>query len=260
MCMIIDGASVGPALLLVHLSSLDAYADRYGPIRAHSLCRRLCARIAASSRAIATDQGWPCDADSTARQLLYRALAAHPRATIFPHDEETDGWASPMDGLADLPASRRVGAVIVGGVWLDADGAGGCVAATAEALRSRGIRATIERSLCGVDEGADTEDDGTLVHAGATPGDRGDIAGVARVTVETADGRSGVYDALFPRAGRRVDTGVIWDGEPQGETSRVTLAAYGGRTVVLSGGEWREMDGDGGVDASIRALLVIRPD
>lgn len=267
MCMMIDGVSIGSALVLVHLSSLDAYTNRYGPIRAHGLCRRLCARIAASSHVVATDQGWPCGADSTARWLLYRALAAHPAATIFPHDEETDGcWSGPMDGLADLLASRRADAVGVGGVWLDADGVGGCVAATAEALRARGVRATIERSLCGVDEGAGAQDEGagaqdggTLVPAGAMSGDRGDIARVAQVTIETADGRSGVYDALFLRDGRRVDTGTIWDGEPQGETSRVTLAAYGGRTVVLTGDEWREMDDDGRVGVSIRALFGIRP-
>lgn len=258
--MMIDGVNIGSALVLVHLSSLDAYTNRYGPIRAHGLCRRLCARIAASSHVVTTDQGWPCGADSTARWLLYRALAAHPAATIFPHDEETDGcWSGPMDGLADLLASRRADAVGVGGVWLDADGVGGCVAATAEALRARGVRATIERSLCGVDEGAGAQDGGTLVPAGAMSGDRGDIARVARVTIETADGRAGVYDALFLRDGRRVDTGTIWDGEPQGETSRVTLAAYGGRTVVLTGDEWREMDDDGRVGVSIRALFGIRP-
>lgn len=259
MCMMTDGASVGPTLLLVHLSSLDAYTDRYGPICAHSLRRRLRTRIAASACVVATDQGWPCGADSVPRRLLYRTLAAHPAATIFPHDEETDGWSSPMDRLADLLVSGGVDVVVVGGVWLDADSAGGCVAATAEALRSRGIHATIERSLCGVDEGAATREDGALVPAGAIADDRADVAGVVRVTLETDDGRAGVYDALLLRDGRRVDTGTIWAGELQGETSRATLAAYGGRTVVLSGDEWRAMDRDGGLSASIRVLCGIRP-
>ncbi len=79
------------------------------------------------------------------------------------------------------------------------------------------------------------------------------------MTLETDDGRAGVYDALLLRDGRRVDTGTIWDGELQGETSRATLAAYGGRTVVLSGDEWRAMDRDGGLSASIRVLCGIRP-
>ncbi len=144
-------ASPVRTLIIVHLSSIDSYAATYGRAAAYSLARRLSDAAVAASHCIVTNQRWAITPDDSGpRDRLTKRLDAHPSVLRFRHDEATDGWVEPMARLAQALRPHQGDDIIIGGVWLTADSSGGCVVATAEALRAAGYRVTIDPSLCGV--------------------------------------------------------------------------------------------------------------
>lgn len=136
------------ALVIVHLSSLDAYHARTG------LGEDLALRMVATIRqhhgpVIIVDQGWEVGLNSQPREIVEAALPAN--AVRMEFDEDTNTWADFERRIVKAPRDVRVRRIRLGGVWFDAIGDSGCVNETAKRLTRRGFDVRIDVDIAGAD-------------------------------------------------------------------------------------------------------------
>lgn len=116
------------ALVLVQISTLDAYADHFGLDEAYKLARRWRnAVLSFNGRVIIIDQKWPYrDPESKPRyKFVWGVELARP--IDFVHYDEPRDW----DGFLEswiVPALSGVERVDLGGLWYGSDGSYGAVA------------------------------------------------------------------------------------------------------------------------------------
>jgi hypothetical protein len=146
------------ALIIVHLSSLDAFTDTYGFANGAYVAGQLFVAIAEhAGLVVVLDQGWPrSGAESDPRQLVLNALEKHPQVVWFPHTEDTpvdiDPWEQPMEQLGQLLRDHEITRVVLGGCFATDDDSGGCVNEVRRRLEAQGFVSEIDDDLCGFDD------------------------------------------------------------------------------------------------------------
>lgn len=128
------------ALVVVHLSSLDAYAwhgSEYGQTdRAPQLGSELARAIAEHhGLVVVVDQQWSPHAPfAAARRLVLEAIDERPGVVTIRFDEETGSWRRFLPHLRSTLADACVSRVRVGGLWCDLPDRRGCVSRVARYL------------------------------------------------------------------------------------------------------------------------------
>lgn len=130
------------ALVLVHLSSLDAYAELEGDAAAGRLASRMLRSAEIHDGPVfVVDQGWAYRGrHSDARRALVRAvrLLMLEKDVVWVRWNERDvEWPRFLSELADLLAEKGVASVRLGGVWYDPSGEFGCTTEAAQFLATR---------------------------------------------------------------------------------------------------------------------------
>jgi hypothetical protein len=144
-------------LLIVHLSSLDAYANYCGRAAGRELAERI---VDAAYRArrrgdrvYVIDQFW--------RGSLRDAAAARLRdlgATFIRFDEHTSSWKWFLPRLAGKLRRDGVSEVTLGGVWYSPRHDTGCVTEVYLYLRER-MPVTVDEDLVGCEADCNDDDD-----------------------------------------------------------------------------------------------------
>jgi hypothetical protein len=146
------------ALVIVHLSSLDAFTYEYGFANgAEVACQLTFAIQAHAGLVVVLDQGWPFNGEtSDPRQLVLKTLEKHPQVIWFSHSEDTpvdfDPWDQPMQQLGNLLHDHGITSVILGGCFASKDDTQGCVNATQKALEMQRFVCQIDEDLCAFEE------------------------------------------------------------------------------------------------------------
>lgn len=130
------------ALVLIHLSSLDSYADYHSSEdpdfrAAWALSQRIAeAAINHDGPVVIADQEWDySQIHSRPRYSLELAISRSGRKVTRIHfDEDESPWAPFLKKLKKTLERLDVDKVILGGVWFDPDQKDGCVTATYEYL------------------------------------------------------------------------------------------------------------------------------
>lgn len=146
------------ALLLVHLSSLDAFTDQ-NRLAGNYLGQRIRDAIDAwpvERLLFLIDQEWEYrGAQSTPRKYVMEKVGQ--RSSFLLHFDEADGnWEEAMDHLAGLLHQHQVTQVVLGGVWATYDGSSGCVNEAQRQLERRGVPCRLDYDICGME--SDEED------------------------------------------------------------------------------------------------------
>lgn len=117
------------ALVIVHLSSLDAYAESEGLEKARELADRLREAILSWSGPVyIIDQRWPIGDFSDARWNLVNDVQL-ARDIGWTHFEDSwQDWDIFMKKFRSQLIRHGIKQVTLGGVWYDPRGEGGCVA------------------------------------------------------------------------------------------------------------------------------------
>lgn len=155
---------VPTALVVVHLSSLDAYAwhaSEYGQTdRAPRLGSTLARAIAEhDGPVVVVDQQWSLRTPfAAARRLVLEAIDARPGVVTIRFDEATDSWRRFLPRLRVALEKAGVSRVHVGGLWREMPGQGGCVTRVARYLQ-RTFQVWVDSSITGdmYDFGSDDE-------------------------------------------------------------------------------------------------------
>ncbi len=134
------------ALVIVHLSSLDAYSEQAGLEKASALAEYLrYAILSWEGRVYIIDQRWPfSDLSEPRRNLVFDVqLKRDIRWTHF--DEWRDDWEELMREFGSMLIRDGVREVVLGGVWYEpADGAqAGAVADMLRILKKKHIRVRV---------------------------------------------------------------------------------------------------------------------
>lgn len=142
------------ALLIVHLSSLDAYTDANGQEQGMLLGSTIAHVITTYPACIfVTDQEWEfLGRQCQPRQIVEEALHEHSQVIRFHHDESEDDWEEAMGRLGALLRARGIERLTIGGTWASEDGPEGCVNETERLLKRQGFLCTIDTSICGLVE------------------------------------------------------------------------------------------------------------
>lgn len=133
------------ALVLVHVSSLDAFADYFkleDPTfsQAWALSDRMArAAIAHDGPVVIVDQDWPhLGEHSEPRRAFEDKVARSGRPITRMHfDEEEEDWTPFLRRLRRTLKDAGITRVILGGVWFDPSEASGCVTATYKYLENK---------------------------------------------------------------------------------------------------------------------------
>jgi hypothetical protein len=130
------------ALVLIHLSSIDSYADHFRQEDpafdgAWALSQRIAAAaIEHDGPVVICDQDWDyADIHSRPRFSMEEEIARSGRKVTRIHfDEDESPWEPFLKKLKKTLERLDVDKVILGGVWFDPDQKDGCVTATYEYL------------------------------------------------------------------------------------------------------------------------------
>lgn len=119
------------ALVVVHLSSLDAYTHEFGQQEGRRLARAILEAVRGQDGPVyIIDQRWrPSSPDSQPRLDMYRVLTKlHLRKdiSVVRHDERRRDLEDVLDDLAEDMVGAGVVSVVLGGVWFDPEGRMGC--------------------------------------------------------------------------------------------------------------------------------------
>lgn len=135
------------ALVIVHLSSLDAYAEHAGLAAANELSRRLQARILEFPGAVyIIDQRWPLGEFSGPRYNLVLEVELK-RAIKFVHfNDRREDWGDFLVKFRAQLLRDGIRDVVLGGVWYHPDGESGCVSEAGKLLK-RNLRVRVDPDL-----------------------------------------------------------------------------------------------------------------
>lgn len=144
------------ALLIVHLSSLDAFVWEHGDQEGHRLAEALRLAFSSPGPLIITDQNYPLvGKESRFRRQLLEMLQNREHVTWFAHDEERDEeWAAPMQQLGQVLRDKQLTHLRVGGFEASEDGTHGCVNETMRWLTQQGFHCSLDAALCSFAERA----------------------------------------------------------------------------------------------------------
>lgn len=137
------------ALLIIHLSSLDAYAGKYGVDKAEELASKMREAILGHKGPVyIVDQRWPLvDPYSRPRfELVHSVQLA--RDIEWRQWEEWMDWDKFLKELRSEMKRAGVSEVVLGGVWYDPAGDLGCVTESVPVLK-RLFRVTVDRDIVG---------------------------------------------------------------------------------------------------------------
>lgn len=113
------------ALVIVHLSSLDAYTDKFGEDAGANLAYEIYQKIDDFDGPIfIIDQNWPLTAESGPRSALYKALQPLllQKNIYFEHFEESAvEWTRFLDNFRRMLRQMGVTHTVIGGLWYDKD-------------------------------------------------------------------------------------------------------------------------------------------
>lgn len=145
------------ALILVHLSSLDNYAEfSFDVTGVYDQAWRLAERIARAVDAFdgpiyIVDQNWIFlgEKNDEPRQWLWSELADPPRATWIHFDEDYQDWDVFLPQFLRRLKKDKITEAVMGGVWHDASLKTGCVTHAYLYLKAHGIKAKVDKSLVG---------------------------------------------------------------------------------------------------------------
>lgn len=116
------------ALVIVHLSSLDSYAEKYGVAVAQDLADRLSEAILTHAGPVfIIDQRWPYTegiSDPRVNLVQHVQLARDIKWSHF--DDRSDDWDIYLEHLRKALLRAGVKNIILGGMWYSPEGAG-CV-------------------------------------------------------------------------------------------------------------------------------------
>jgi len=141
-------------LVIVHLSSLDAYAWHAAASGQDHLALELGAAIAGAISAhngpvIVVDQQWDTQSPFAAVRLpALAAVAARPGVLVLHFDEATSSWRGFLPRLRATLDRHGVPGVRLGGLWRDLPEQGGCVSRVARYLR-RSFQVRIDPGITG---------------------------------------------------------------------------------------------------------------
>lgn len=126
------------ALVVVHLSSLDALAEQQGVDTASDLAERLGrAVLSHKGPVVVVDQRWPWAGEiSRPRFDLVRGIELQRDIRWTHFREDRQEWRSFLKDLSDDLEAMGVDEVVLGGVWYSPRGVG-CVADAERALKGR---------------------------------------------------------------------------------------------------------------------------
>jgi hypothetical protein len=135
------------ALVIVHLSSLDAYAEKAGLEEAFALADRLKEAILGWDGPVyVIDQRWPRGASSEPRWNLVTDVQLRREIRWSHFRDDHDDWNLFMKHFRSELLRAGVKEVVLGGVWYYAGG--GCVADIQQVLK-RNLRVTVDKDLVG---------------------------------------------------------------------------------------------------------------
>lgn len=137
------------ALVIVHLSSLDAYAERAGLEKAFALAERLAEAILSWRGPVyVIDQRWPRGEWSEPRlETVFEVQLQRDIEWIF-FDEWREDWEESMKKFRATLIRDGIKEVFLGGVWYDTSHKVGAVAELARFLKTR-FRVSIRTDLVG---------------------------------------------------------------------------------------------------------------
>lgn len=144
------------ALLLVHLSSLDNYAEfSKDETGVYDQAWRLAERIAKAAREFRgplfiVDQNWEFlgEKNDEPRRWLWQELEGRPDAKWMEFDEDLQDWDKFLPKLLKKLQRAGVTEVVMGGVWHDPTEESGCVTTTWVYLRQF-MKAKVDPNLVG---------------------------------------------------------------------------------------------------------------
>lgn len=137
------------ALVIVHLSSLDAFAERAGLAQAYDLAARLRARIVSfGGEVYVIDQRWPFGDYSSPREKLVRAIELQRDIHFVHFDDQNEDWMVFLREFRAQLIRAGIHHVILGGIWYYPGGEAGCVSEAYGVLR-RNLRVRIDQELVG---------------------------------------------------------------------------------------------------------------
>ena len=113
------------ALVIVHLSSLDAYTDAFGEQAGARLAYEFYQKIEDFDGPVfIVDQDWPVTGSSGPRRALYRSLQSltFQKNIYYEHfDEASVEWPAFMEKFREMLKRMGVSHTVIGGIWYDPD-------------------------------------------------------------------------------------------------------------------------------------------
>ena len=132
------------ALVIVHVSSVDSYADQIGQEAGDRLARSIIDAVRKHRGPVyIIDQGWDGPLENTIR----RSVAEVP-VTWMRFDEDVHDWDTFLPKLKRRLARDGVGRVVIGGVWYDPTLETGC-ATTVYLYLLRSLPTEVNKSIVG---------------------------------------------------------------------------------------------------------------
>jgi hypothetical protein len=124
------------ALVIVHLSSLDAYADMFGLDKAQELAEKMADSVIRHQGPVfVIDQKWPYNEPySIPRIWFVRNIQLQTDAKFVHFRDDREEYGFFLRTLGRKLDAEDVGTVVVGGLW-HGDENIGCVSETAEFLK-----------------------------------------------------------------------------------------------------------------------------
>lgn len=137
------------ALVIVHLSSLDAYAERTGLEEAQALADRLKEAVLSWPGPVyVIDQRWPRSEWSEPRWNLVLAVQLIRDIHWAHFDDTRDDWDLFMRHFRAQLIREGVKDVVLGGIWYHPGGEAGCVAEVSKVFRKH-FKVTVDKDLVG---------------------------------------------------------------------------------------------------------------
>lgn len=142
------------ALLILDLSSLDAYTDLCGSAAGEALGYVLEDAVEHTTCMVfLTDQEWEYSGRASRPRQHFHEVTQNRTDIVRIHfDEDTEEWAQLAERLGTLFRERQISRVILGGLWATTDGSSGGVNEAKKLLEKQGFTCSIDQNLCGMEE------------------------------------------------------------------------------------------------------------